>query len=111
MDNFINFLKEYYYLIFLILAFLVLVLELIILLIRKKDPSVLSGINSVLPEFITEAEKKYGAGNGDHKLNFVFRLTYDYLLRVFNIKDPSAYTNYIRKVVESILSTPTKKGD
>lgn len=109
MELFLEFLRENYSLIFLVLALLILILELIILLIKKDSTSVLSFIDKMLPEVVLMAEKKYGSGHGEDKLLYVFRTIGDSLLRVFNIKDSSSYEKYIKKSVELILCTPTKK--
>lgn len=107
--DFLKFIQDYYYLVILILFIIILSLELLILLIKKKDPSVLSGINSILPSLVQQAEVQFGAGNGDAKFLFVCNSVRDYLSSVFNIQNFDSYKNYVKSKVEEILSCPQKK--
>lgn len=105
------FIEQYYYLVLLALFIIILSLELLILFVKKKDPSVLSGINSILPSLIKQAEDKYGSGTGPIKFQYVIVAVKDYLHNVFNIQNVNTYEKYIINKVDEILSTPHKKED
>lgn len=84
-------------------AALVVVLEIILMLIKKNpkviDPSIYSKITSL----IQDAEKTFGSGHGEEKKQFV----------VSSFLASSPIDTYPKKfvefVVEDILSTPEKK--
>lgn len=107
----LNFLKEYYYLIVMILAIVILIIELILSFKVKPNQNILSFIDKIVPELVVETEQKYGAGHGAEKLTFCIGLVSSALVRVFNIKDISSYEGYIKAAIEKVLSTPCKKGD
>lgn len=109
MVEFLAFFKEYYHLILLFLILVVLVLEIIISKINIKNPSILSAIDKVVPEFILAAEERFSDGKA--KLNYVVLNTEDYLRSLFDIKNVHQYEKYIISLIEKILSCPQKKGD
>lgn len=109
--DFLQFIKDYYYLMVLILAIIILIIELILSYRVKPNQNILSFIDKIVPEFIIEAEQKYGASHGNEKLTFCVGLISSALVRVFNIKDISTYDAYIKARIEETLSTPQKKGD
>lgn len=109
MDTIFAFLQDYYYLIILCLFIIILCLELCILLIRKKDPNILSGINGIVPGLVAEAESKFGGSTGPTKFQYVLQSVHDYLCHVYSITDVTVYDRYIKAKIEEILSTPHKK--
>lgn len=80
---------------------IVVILDIIIMVIKKKpfDPT----IYSRLVLLIGLAEKEFGEGHGEEKLNFVI----DEFLKDSQVKYSKAF---IASCVETILSLPTKKG-
>ena len=91
----------------------VLVFDLIIAvfaLIRRVKivDSPLAKVLIQLPGFISFAESKLGSGAGSDKLGLVVRLANSYYQSLGGQNDITAV---IVEKVESILSTPTKKGD
>ena len=108
MVDFLAFIKEYYYLILLFLILVVLVLEIIISKMNIKNPSILSAIDKVVPEFILAAEDRFSDGKA--KLNYVILNTEDYIRSLFDVKNVHQYEKYIKTLIETILSCPQKKG-
>lgn len=84
---------------------LVAVLEIILLILKGRKPAVLSdGQYQHLIDWIIAAEKTFGNGEGDKKLQYVikmFRATYP----------TSSMEDWcIKATVNEILKCPTKKG-
>lgn len=77
---------------------------LLIIIKRNKTTIVDDGVYNVLVSLIRQAEKIFGAGLGDKKLNYV--------LNAFIEKFPKykGLENIIQTFIEDILSTPQKKG-
>lgn len=109
--NVLNFIKDYYYLIILVLSLVILIIEIILTFKKAKPSNVLSFIDKLLPDLVIMAEEEVGSGNGDQKLFLVLSHVYNALKTTFNITDYSYYTKYIKQGVERILSTPQKKGE
>lgn len=110
--DFLNFLKEYYYIIILVLSVVILGIELLLSFKVKPNQNVLNFIDKIVPNLIIDAEKKYGEGHGDDKLLYVFRAVAGSLLDVFNIQAFDKYEKYTKNAIETILKTPQKKeGD
>lgn len=107
--DFLSILKDYYYLIGLIIGLFNLSLCIIFLILGRKKESVLAFIDKVLPGFINQAEKNIGSGNGEAKFKYVLGLVATALDSVYKIKDFGVYENYIKSGIETILSTPQKK--
>ena len=105
----IEFIKEYYYLIVLILALVILILECILSFRVKPNQNILSFIDKIVPDLVKSAEDIYGAGHGEDKLLYVFRNVSTSLANVFNIQNAGTYEKYINERVEKTLSTPQKK--
>lgn len=111
MKEFLSFIKEYYYLLVLVLVFIVMVLEIVLSKRKIANPSILAAIDKMLPDLINEAEKQFpNAQSGASKLNFCILTAQDSLSKLFDIKDFKTYENYIKKHIENILSCPQKKG-
>lgn len=70
-------------------------------------------ILSKLPAIINLVEKQIGDGKGDKKLLVVTNIMLDYLKSEFKMttEEASEYIPEIKDGIESILSTPEKKGD
>lgn len=94
---------------------LVSILVMVILSVLKKKPvkvvdTLKEKILSQLPLVMLEAEKKYGAGHGAEKLQFVI----DFFIWSFDkngLTLGKTYIEFIKESVENILSTPQKKGE
>lgn len=94
---------------------IVIIIEVLIILIKKKPVKVIDGVKSAilasLPDYIAEAEAKFGKGKGEEKLKYVVAKC---LLDLKNAQpelDCSLYIDLIQDAVESILKTPQKKGE
>jgi len=97
-----------------ILFLLLLLIDVIIALVsgNKGKSNILFSLLLKLPEFINLAEKEFK--DGRLKYTKVFSLCIDYLtsLTGFNESKVCAkYSKLIDNAIESILSTPEKKGD
>lgn len=109
----IDFIKQNYREIIVAAVFIFEFVSSLILLIKKskREPSTYGIILSKLPDFIDEAEKKFGAGHGQEKKLFVMdaiRL----VLSIYGLKDDKMLLLSLSEQVEKILSTPTsKKGN
>ena len=89
---------------------------LIISVIVKKRPTVVpegwqSYLLSILPGLITEAESKIGSGHGFHKMSFVIDAAKKRLYERFPELYLPGLDEIIKSAAESILNTPSKKGD
>lgn len=85
-------------------------------LLRKKPVEVIDGLYSalckVIPGFIVYAEEQIGAGKGDVKMEVVINLATAYINKLYpGLRDLSPYIDYVKAQVETILSTPQKKGE
>ena len=104
--NIVDFFREYWSYI----SFgLVVLFEIILLVVKrfKVDVKLPSNSYSSVIELIKQAEQIYGAGHGKEKLNYVVEL----YLKKNEIKYFDNEVRYfISNLVESILSTPEKKG-
>lgn len=91
-----------------ILAGLIFIASFILQCFRKNKTFIFDdSAYSELVTYVSEAEEKYGAGNGSDKMKYVIqRYCYNHHLNA---------TNYISKaikfIVERILSTPQKKNE
>ena len=73
------------------------------MLIFKKTKIIDPSIYAKLVSLVDAAEKEFGPGNGESKLNWV--------LTMFKSTSEVPYSDrYIKEVVEKILTTPHKKG-
>lgn len=86
----------------------------IILLITKKPKIaiVLNALVEKLPLIINDAESK-GFASGEAKLNYVLDISKAYIASQLGISISKAakYTDLITEQVETILTTPQKKGE
>lgn len=111
MTDVINFIKEYWREV----AYLTLLLIILLVSLVKKKVNVIDTIKGyvteILPQLISKAEDKYGAGNGASKLEYVVQTTITLLMREFSLSSIQAipYKAFIKKSAEAILSTPQKK--
>lgn len=101
MDELVNFLKDYWQYI----SIAIVVLFDILLILLKRKPK-FYGYVLDLVDYIQDAEKEYGAGHGDEKLNSVI----DRKIRKENMPNTQFNRDCIAHLVERILQTPTKKG-
>ena len=90
------------------------VIVLLVSLLRKKTTIKTDGLTKVLmalPGLISEAEKVYGAGNGETKFTFVFAHAYSQLQEFYSDEVIKAHNFSVLVVaaIENILGTPTKK--
>lgn len=109
MKDFI--IDNYQLLIYLVLFILELLLSIILMCKKKSDPAV-QEILLELPRYIEVVEKQIGAGCGDQKLNLVLHLVrgnYEKLTGCV-FKPGSTLEKFFVAAIESILSTPQKKG-
>lgn len=97
-----------------LLEVLLLVVSTLIIIFKKRSKVILDRDDVLidLPSIINEAEEKFGAGNGEEKLQFVVRKWTDYICssRGCTVKEiPDSLFNFVISTIEEILSTPTKK--
>lgn len=108
----LDFLRENYQLLILAFVSLVdLVLFLFALCKKKVDPSI-NTIIARLPSFICLAEQKLGAGMGKEKKQFVLEMACSLYktLTGLAIEEGSSIYSIFSGAIETILSTPIKKG-
>ena len=108
----LDFLLSYWRLITLVAL---IVINIIICLVKRPKviDTVVDTINSYVPIAINAAEKTFGAGNGNLKLNNAVNNVIDYLEFRFNLSrgQLERYKKYIVVAIESVLSTPQKKEE
>ena len=110
----IEFVKSYWKL---IVALILVALDVVILLFKKRPLKVVDAVTSVisevLPVLIGQAECEYPQGHGDLKLKLVVDLCKNYLQSSLGLtaEEVAKYDELIKLRVEAILSTPQKKGD
>lgn len=114
MSNFLDwFLNNLPISIIFIIVFLVLVIALLILFrLSCKSSKVFVALFTKLPDFINEAEQM-GFTAGDNKLQYVLQQSLAYLIVLTGKsakKIVSQYSSLVSSTIESILSTPQKKG-
>ena len=94
-------------------------LDIILIILNRRKPvkvydSVHQAILYILPSLIKSAEQSYSAaGQGENKLSMVLELVRNYLASMYgmSLEDAAGYDEFVKKCVEDILSTPTKKGE
>lgn len=89
-------------------------ISILILLIKKKVKIVdyLTGLLSILPSYINEAENT--GKSGSEKYALVFSKCINYLVEVTGKTSEKVIWQYSKAIdtsIENILSTPEKKGD
>lgn len=100
METFLNFLVNYWQY---ISVALVVLLELILMIIKRKKVSVLpEGLLNFILTSICEAEIKFGTGHGTEKLSFV--------LNKVSETYPTVSSDAVKHIVDFVLTSPTKKG-
>ena len=80
----------------------------------KITDNVLTFIAKRLPDFINEAESKFGSGNGQAKFLYVYNALINYLIDSTGLKEKiikDEYSLVITSMIEAVLSTPQKKED
>lgn len=97
----------------LLIMIAVLILELILFLLKKRpqvnySDHIKSLIDEFAPAFINLAE--LSKASGSEKMSFVVQQLLDKCDKFILPKDRVYWTDYIVSKVESILSTPQKKG-
>ena len=97
----------------LLIMIAVLILEVVIFLLKKRpqvnySDHIKSLIDEFAPAFINLAEMSKASGN--EKMSFVVQQLLDKCDKFILPKDRLFWTDYIVSKVESILSTPQKKG-
>lgn len=110
MKDILNFLQNYWREIAWILG---LILSIVLCCVRKKPVKVVDTLKEKilfeLPEVISAAEERFGAGHGAEKLQFVL----DFFTWEFSkngLVMGETYIKFIKSSVENILATPSKKG-
>lgn len=93
---------------------LYLILALVLLITKKKPIKVVDSVYHELfilvPVLIKEAEDKYPiSGSGSSKLAYVLNGCTQFLKEKYPNIDPDGYVDFIKGIVELILSTPVKK--
>lgn len=108
----IDFIKAHYELVG---SCVLLVLSLLLTLLKKKPvkviDSVMTAICRVLPGLLTEAEKLFGQGRGEDKLNWVLAQVCLYINETCPEVNFGLYREPVKVLIEDILSTPQKKGE
>lgn len=112
---FLNFLRDNWKV---ILEVLLLVISFMIIVFRKKTKviipeSVTSKLFCNLPVWIDQVEELIGPGKGDKKLQEVLKKALYFVCNETGIamaELPASFSSYIIEQIESILSTPQKKG-
>ena len=103
----VNFLREHWQLISFVL---VVILEVVLLFVKTLKVNVKLPTNTLdqILEYVKYAEKVYGSGHGQEKLNYVVNryLQHNDIQKVFQ----SEVEYWIKLLVESILESPQKKG-
>lgn len=96
---------------------LLLIVSVIIVIIKKGTRKVFFDEDALflkLPSWINDAEEKFGAGNGDQKLEYVARTALKYIAdsKHVEITDiPGSLILTVISLIEDVLSTPTKKKE
>lgn len=100
MEAFVNFMRDNWQFIG---SGLVLVLQLLILFIKRRKPEIMGdGILDAVEHLVLEAEKLFGKGVGEDKLEYVVR----HVQKMY----PTASAEAIKNRVEYLLTLPQKKG-
>lgn len=100
METFLNFLVNYWQY---ISIGLVVLLELILMIIKRKKVSVLpEGLLNFILTSICEAEVKFGSGRGSDK--------FTYVLTQVSQTYPTVSSDAVKAIVDFVLTSPTKKG-
>lgn len=110
MKDFIEFLKTYYRE---IIEISVLLLSVIICLIRKrpcinKMDEIKEDVLEILPILIRGVESP---GNGSSKKSLVIESVKSFVKKKFKIECPEQVITLVDSQIESVLSTPQKKGN
>lgn len=97
-----------------LLVIVIALVTLVVNLIKRKVNinDVLSVAYSAIPDLVSSAEAKYGAGHGEDKFKFVFQEAILLIATAGNLNASEACKKYgvlIQTFIESCLSTPTKK--
>ena len=79
----------------------------VIMLIRKNKVSSLGTIMNMIPTYISQAEKMFGAGNGTAKLQWVLTMVELECVKA-NIESD---TEAVKEQIEKVLSTPQSKNE
>lgn len=104
---------NWYYLV----SILILIASFIVAIVRKKasmnvSDAIKASLSEYIPEFIKVAELTNDSGK--NKLEFVIQLGLDKVSSILGVSLSIAqceyWTAYIKKLTESILETPEKKG-
>lgn len=112
MEKVIAFITEYHQLILMVLSALLEFIVFLVVLTRKKDNPALDMVLRELPNLISKAELKFGAGSGETKLGYVVMVAsqlYEKLTGL-TLQGDCAIVKKIKQCVEDILKTPQKKG-
>lgn len=110
-ETILNFVLTYWRQIFDICC---VVVSVIILIIKKRPvinvlDEIKKDILTFLPDVINSVE---APGNGEEKLAAVIEIVHGYLIKKYgSLVNWNSLDDFIIDSVESILSTPTKKGD
>lgn len=105
--------NNWYYLV----SILILIASFIVAIVRKKasmnvSDAIKASLSEYIPEFIKIAE--FTKDTGKNKLEFVIQLGLDKVSSLLGVSLSYAqceyWTSYIKKLTESILETPEKKG-
>lgn len=112
MEKVINFIVENYQLLLIVLQALLEVVIFLTVLIKKKDNPALDMVLRELPNLISKAELKFGAGSGETKLGYVVMVASQLYEKLTGLalQGDCAIVKKIKQCVEDILKTPQKKG-
>lgn len=106
MNEFINILKNNWEI---ITAVIVFIISFILQLIKKKSINAIDSdifYHSISAVLLAEAGDK----KGEDKLHAAVEYVLSRLQAMYPKLDVAQYANYVSKVIETILSTPQKKG-
>lgn len=107
-----NFIVDNWQFISIVLSIL---LSFIFTLVFKKKPKVtipddtLVSAFSLLPQWINEAEDKFGRGHGEEKLRYVIYLACSFLAQQINVSVPvilDFYGSNLKEAINNIMATP-----
>lgn len=115
MEGFVVFLRDNWKF---IVEILLLVISVIICLLKRTKinipGSVVGDLLANIPGWINDAEDQIGSGKGQEKLKYVFSKCVEFLSKAMDLSTTDIIRCYGETLIlniESILSTPQKKGD
>lgn len=93
-----------------IISLVSILLNIIILLVKKIPINRIMKVVSMVPSLISQAEKLFLISDSGSRKKDIVKSLYDKLLNDYGVSKYSKYID-IDNLIEEILDTPTKKGD